>query len=155
MSPKSTQDSRLKTQDFPTDAEFLQKFEDCTWPSQRWNHRAHVKVAYLYLTSHPFEIALEKMRAGVKAYNAANNVPEGPDRGYHETVTQAWIRVVHAAIGESDPFANADAFCDAHPHLLEKKLLLQFYSRSHILSPKAKAGFVEPDLAPLPRIGES
>ena len=35
-----------------------------------------MKVAYLYLTKHPFHIALKKMRAGVKAYNAANNIPD-------------------------------------------------------------------------------
>ncbi len=145
--------SRLKTQDCPTDAAFLQQFESCSWPIENWDHRAHVKVAYLYLTDHPFHIAMEKIRAGVKAYNAANNIPEGPDVGYHETITQAWIRIVHAAIGESDSFAGADAFCDAHTHLLDTKLLLQFYSRSHIMSPNAKADFVEPDVKPLPRAG--
>ena len=32
-----------------TDGEFLSCFENCSLPFDQWNHRAHVKVAFLYL----------------------------------------------------------------------------------------------------------
>jgi hypothetical protein len=55
-----------------TDRELLRRFEARTLPFKEWTHRCHAKVAYLYLKKFPFARALERMRRGVKAYNAAN-----------------------------------------------------------------------------------
>mgnify|MGYP001135770165 CR=1 FL=1 len=55
------------------DRRFLGQFEDCTLPFEQWTHRAHVRVAYLYLSEHPFDEALSRMREGVQHYNATNN----------------------------------------------------------------------------------
>ena len=98
---------------------------------------------------------MEKVRLGIKAYNAANHVPEGPDRGYHDTVTCAWVTLVHMTLCEYGPAETADGFLDEHPELAEKKSLRLFYSRELMMSPRAKAEFVEPDLAPLPRSRKS
>ena len=132
------------------DRTFLRQFEDCTFPHDQWNHRAHIKVAYLYLRRFPLGEAIDRMRSGIQTYNAANNVPEGPNTGYHETITQAWMRIIGATINECGSSGSADSFCDEQPHLLDKRLLLRFYSRDRILSPEGKAGFIEPDLEPLP-----
>jgi hypothetical protein len=133
------------------DEAFLQAFETRTFPFDQWHHDAHIKVAYLYLRRHPLKEAIEKMRAGIKAYNAAHKVPEGPDRGYHDTVTVAWLRLVHLTLCEYGPAESAACFYEQHPELSQKKVLRLFYSRGLIMSPQAKAAFVEPDLAPLPR----
>ena len=61
----------------PDDAKFLQAFEECTLPFAEWRHRAHIKVAYLYLCALPFDAALNKARANIKRYNAATNTPDG------------------------------------------------------------------------------
>jgi hypothetical protein len=92
------------------------------------------------------------VRDGIKALNAAQKVPEGPDRGYHETMTQAWMRLVQASLLEYGPAESADSFYDQNPQLSEKKVLRLFYSRKLLMSPHAKTAFVEPDLATLPRI---
>ena len=139
------------------DGELLKSFEDLSLPFAQWTHRAHVKVAFLYLRAHPFAEALARMRRGIKAYNAANKVPEGPDRGYNETTTQAFLHLVAAtmaAYGESMPTPTADAFCDMHPQLMTRNALRFFYSPPRRMDPRAKSEFVEPDLAPLPRIGK-
>jgi hypothetical protein len=137
------------------DADFLHQFESRTLPFVQWTHRAHVKVAYLYLRAHPFDEALVRMRAGVKAYNAANHVPEGPDRGYNETTTRAFLHLIAATMRAYEcvfPTDSADAFCDAHPQLMTRHALRFFYSPARRMHPDAKATFVEPDLAPLPPI---
>ena len=41
-------------------------------------------------------------------------------------------------------------FCDTHPHLMQTSVLRLFYSPARRMDPKAKEGFVEPDLTPLP-----
>jgi len=133
------------------DDEHLRRFEDQSLPREVWHHRAHLKVAYLYLTRFSFEEALRKMRAGVKAYNAANGIADTPTGGYHETMTQAWLQLVHTTLCQFGPADSADAFFDAQTQLNEKRVLRLFYSRDRIMSAEAKATFIAPDLAPLPR----
>jgi hypothetical protein len=133
-----------------TDEELLQQFEDCTLPFDQWVHRTHLKVAYLCLTRYPFERAVEKMRSGIRAYNAAHQVPDEPTRGYHETMTMAWLRIIHAMLRVNGPADSADEFVSGQPQLWEKKNLRFFYSPELMMSPQAKREFVEPDLAPLP-----
>jgi hypothetical protein len=138
------------------DEEFLRAFEGCTLPFEQWRHRAHIKVAYLYLSylylcRFPYEQALEKIRENIKRYNAATNTPESLERGYHETITVAWLRLVHFTLCEYGPAATADQFLEAQEQLLNRKALRFFYSREQIVSWRAKAEFVEPDLAAFPR----
>jgi hypothetical protein len=135
----------------PDDDTFLQQFEDATWPLRDWHHPQHIKIAYLYLTRYPFDTAVAKMCAGVKKYNAAHNIPEGLDQGYHETMTQAWMRLVHFTLCEYGPAENANAFYEANPQLSQKKTLRFFYTRDVFMTPKAKAEFVPPDLIPFPQ----
>ena len=136
------------------DRDLLAQFESLTLPFAQWTHRAHVKVAYLYLRKErAFEAALAKLRRGIQAYNSANNVPESPTSGYNETTTHAFLRLIDAtlrAYGEVFPAPDADAFCDAHPQLLTRHALRLFYSPERRMHPDAKRRFVEPDLAPLP-----
>src|SRR5215212_3062820 len=100
------------------DCEFLKQFEDLSLPFEQWTHRAHVKVAYLYLRAHGFTEALQCLRRGIKSYNARNNVPDTPTSGYNETTTHAFLHLIAATIaayGETLPTPDADSFCDAHP----------------------------------------
>jgi len=134
-----------------TDPEFLAAFEACTIPHEDWNHRAHIRMAYLMLRRDSFDIALDKVRAGIQKLNARQNTPEALDRGYHETVTRAWLRLVDSAIRHYGPGEHFEAFAAQHPHLLCRTQLRVFYTRGRIMSWEAKRAFVEPDLAPLPR----
>jgi hypothetical protein len=137
------------------DREFLQQFESCTLPFGQWNHRAHLKVAFLLLRDHSFDEALDRMRAGVKKYNAAISVPEGPTSGYNETTTVAFMHLIRATVhaySDTFPTPTADAFCDTHPQLMSKHVLRLFYSPERRMHPEAKHTFVPPDLAPLPRV---
>ena len=137
------------------DAKFLSAFENCTLPFADWHHHAHLKVAYLYLRQFPFDEALAKARENIKRYNAATNTPETLERGYHETITIAWMRLVQFTLSEYGPASSAEEFLEAQEHLANRKALRFFYSRERLVSWKAKAEFVEPDLAPFPRSAKS
>jgi hypothetical protein len=134
----------------PADQSFLDAFENCTLPFAEWHHRAHLKVAFLYLRELSFAEALTKARANIQRYNAATNTPETLERGYHETITVAWLRLVQFTLSEYGAGATADEFLEAQEHLLNRKALRFFYSRDRIVSWQAKAEFVEPDLTPFP-----
>jgi hypothetical protein len=91
------------------------------------------------------------MCAGIRALNAAHKVADTPTGGYHETMTQVWIRLVYVTFREFGPSPSADEFVETHSQLLSKRAPLFFYSRGCIMSAEARSRFVPPDLAPLPR----
>ena len=132
------------------DEEFLRHFEDRTLTHAQWNHRAHLKVAYLYLLRFPFDDAFRRIRENIRALNAAHGVTDSPTRGYHDTITRAWLQLVHTTLAQFGPAETADAFLDAQSQLGNKRTLLLFYSRDLLMSAEAKASIVAPDLTPLP-----
>lgn len=135
------------------DAQLVQQFEECSLPFELWTHCCHVKIAYLYLRTFPFDEALDRIRSGIQRYNAANHVPEGPTTGYHETTTQAFVRLIAAtmhAYGEVLVTTDANSFCETHPQLLTRHVLRLFYSPSARTQPRAKSEFVQPDLTAFP-----
>lgn len=141
-----------------TDAELLHAFETQAIPRAAWTHRLHVRMAYLYLSQHPFAEALALIRTGIQRLNAANQVPEEPQvvaastqAGYHETTTFAWARLIHTTLMEHGPADSSDEFVDRQPHLLCSTLLRLFYSRDIWQEQDCKTRFVPPDLAPLPQ----
>ena len=137
------------------DAELLRQFQDVTLPFTLWTHRAHVKIAYLHLQKYPFDEALSRICIGIKRYNAANNVPESQTSGYNQTTTVAFLHLVAAVMRAYElafPVRTADEFCDTHPQLMSKHILRFFYSPIRRMHSDAKTKFIEPDLAPLPKI---
>jgi hypothetical protein len=132
------------------DEALLRAFEAAALTRAEWTHEAHVRTAWLYAARLPFEEALRRMRDGLRALNAAQGTPEGPMRGYHETLTQAWLRRVAAAVRASARDVDSRAFCERHPELLHRGCIDVHYSRERLFSPEAKRAFVEPDREPLP-----
>jgi hypothetical protein len=78
-------------------------------------------------------------------------IEDGLDRGYHETLTVGWLRILDAMMRVHGAEKDASTFLEKHTQLKSRVLLRLFYSRDRIISWDAKRGFVEPDLAPLPR----
>lgn len=132
-----------------SDQAFLREFESAAIPASRWMHRDHVRVAYLYLCELPFEDALLRLRAGITALNAANGVASTATSGYHETLTHAWARLVGGAVERPPCWPDFESFARANAALLDKQRLRDHYSKDRLLSPEARAAFVEPDLMPL------
>jgi N-formylglutamate deformylase len=134
-----------------TDDEFLSAFEACTlsYPGE-WDHRAHLRVADLHLDRFPLDEAIARVGRGIRRFNAAKGIPDLPDAGYHETLTQMWMRIVHglrSAVGRESGF---DAFLERHYYLGQKHLGRLFYSSERMMSARAKREYVPPDLTPFP-----
>lgn len=136
------------------DETLIRTFEELSLGLQEWTQRTHVAIAFLYLREHGFDGALDRLRHRIRAFNARYGIEESPTRGYNETTTVALLTLVETvrqACGAVIPAASAAEFCDAHPQLMSKHILRFFYSPERRMHPDAKARFVEPDLAPLPR----
>jgi hypothetical protein len=132
---------------------FLAAFEACTLRREEWTHRAHVRMAWLYLRRLPFEEALARIRSGIQKLNA--EVVQSA--GYHETITVALSRIIGARIRDDPRELHFDVFAAHEPDLLDGdcRILLSYYSRETIMTSRAKARFVPPDIAPLPMLGST
>jgi len=137
--------------DIGDDRSLWEMFDRGLIPCDQWHHKDHIRVAYLCLRRYPYDAAMSHFRAKIIALNAAHKVPDLPNRGYHETMTQAWLKLVYVTLCEYGPSETSESFYDQHPELSHKATLRLFYSRELLTSPRAKAEFVEPDLAALPR----
>lgn len=121
-----------------------------TLPKCEWTHAAHFAAAMWVLT-HPSLNAERDMPAVIRAYNEASGTPNTDSTGYHETITQASIRVARAFLADHPGAARAEALRKllASP-FGRSDWLLAHYSRDLLFSVEARRGWVEPDLSPLP-----
>src|SRR5262245_36791235 len=105
-----------------SDADLIIAFEQGMLPHEAWTHRAHVRVGYLYASQYGLEGALTRMREGLQRLNAAHGVPDVIDRGFHETITVAFMRLIVSACRQQ-AIRNSAEFCDANPELMTKDAL--------------------------------
>lgn len=59
-----------------SDDEFLSAFLDCSMPATGFNHRGHVRAAWLLLGRYPLEEAVEQTCAGIARLAAHLGAPE-------------------------------------------------------------------------------
>lgn len=132
-----------------TDDEFLHALECCTLPNHAFGHREHLRLAWLYLRRMSHDAAVTAMERSIRRYAARH----GAANKYHHTMTLVWMNLVASALvsggGDVDDFAS---FLQAHPALLDRDAPRRFFSAERLDSPAARTGWVEPDLAPLPRV---
>jgi hypothetical protein len=130
------------------DRRFRDDFESGVIEPAKFDHRAHVRLAYAYLVDADADTAAARMRAALLAFLRHHGID--PSK-YHETMTRAWILAVRHFMEISAPAASADAFIERNPMLLDSKIMLTHYSATLLFSDEARARFVEPDLGPIPR----
>jgi hypothetical protein len=113
--------------------------------ASRFGHRQHIHLTWLAVRHHGVPAAIALVSDGIQRTARYAGAPQK----YHATVSRAWVELVghHTAERAGADFA---AFIDHHPALLDKRLLTRFYRPATLGSTRAKAGWVEPDLAPFP-----
>ena len=128
------------------------RFEDGTVAQEEWTHRAHLTVGLWYASCLPYEKALAAVREGILRLNAAHGVPTTPARGYHETITRFYMRVLcdYVASEEERPVGSwPERVARLLSRYGDRELPLRHYTKDLLMSPEARLGWVEPDLLPL------
>jgi hypothetical protein len=128
--------------------EFLAAFEAGAYAPADFNHRAHVRLAYIYLAMNDVERATTLMRAANVNFLKHHGIT--PTR-YHETLTQAWILAVFHFMHRTPSALSAEDFVRQTPLLMDSRIMLTHYSAELLYSPRARQHFVQPDLDPIPR----
>lgn len=125
-------------------------FERCELPRAAWTHRAHLVMALWYLTHYGPDEGGERVRTGIKRFNAANGVAQTPNGGYHETITCFYLSVVARHLRDALPGTSlADLASTLVAAWGDKNRPLEYYSRARLFSWEARTGWVEPDLKEL------
>jgi hypothetical protein len=131
-----------------SDQEFRTAFEAGAYAPAAFSHRAHIRLAYVYLATNDVERAAALMRASLLNFLKVHGIT--PTR-YHETLTQGWILAVHHFMHRCPTAFSSDDFIAREPMLLDSRIMLTHYSTDLLFSDKARAAFVEPNLDPIPR----
>jgi hypothetical protein len=127
-----------------SDDDFLRALENCELLAREFGHTAHVRAAYLYLGRTEFAGALARMRHAVRNYAAHLGKP---DR-YHETITVAYLALIHERMYERGDGGGWESFAVANGELLDPGLLRQFYPPDLLESQTARRVFVLPRSMP-------
>ena len=130
------------------DREFQAAFEAGAFAPADFSHRAHVRLAYLYLAESDVNLALERMRGALLIFLSRHNIPASK---FHATLTRAWILAVDHFMHRTPAASSADDFIERNPVLLDSKIMLTHYSADLLFSDQARTEFVEPNLDPIPR----
>lgn len=124
----------------------LRRFDDCTLPRAEWTHGAHLTVALWYLLEFDWPEATERVRRGIRRYNAAHGIQTTPTGGYHETLTLFWLRAVRSFL--EDGRNEGRSLVSLANELVagaDSRLPLRHYTRARLFSAEARATWVEPD----------
>jgi len=130
-----------------SDRRFLAAFESCAFSADDFRHREHLRLAYIYLTLHPFAVALEKTETGLRRLLAHLGAPAAK---YHRTMTEAWLRAVDHVMHSSEATAGSEQFLEIADRLLDKEIMGTHYTPHVLWSDAARTSFVQPDLQPIP-----
>lgn len=122
------------------DRDFVEAFETCTLPSEQFPHRAHVRLAWLYLRDYSLLDALTRFVEGLKRYAASL----GAGSKYHETVTWAYMFLIHDRMARA-PFETFEDFAAANPDLFNG-VLEKYYSKETLSSDLARRTFLMPEM---------
>jgi len=137
----------LKHEASADDRAFRKAFEAFEVPAGDFDHRAHVRLAYIYLCEQTAEEASGSMKEALLGFLRHLGIGEAK---YHETITRAWIMAVAHFMALSPECRSAEAFIDQNPLLLDTKIMLSHYSAEVLFSPTARSEFVAPDIQQIP-----
>jgi hypothetical protein len=124
-----------------TDREFIDAFESCTLVD--FHHADHVRLAFLYLREETLLGAIERFSASLRRFAAHNGVPQL----YNETITWAYLLLIHERMQRGDAAPDFDTFRAANGDLFTWKpsVLDRYYVPGTLSSELAKKTFLFPD----------
>ena len=130
------------------DLTFKHQVESCAFPVADFDHPAHIRLAYVYLSDNTTDQAVIRVRdtlTGLLRY-----VGIDPAEKYHETLTEAWVLAVHHFMNKTDSATSADEFIEKNPMLLDTRIMMTHYSAEVLFSDEARQAFIQPNLDPIP-----
>lgn len=125
-----------------SDEELLRCFEDMSLPAAVFDHRQHVRVAWLFVRRDGMPDALGTFSAALRRFADG----KGAQELFHVTVTWAYLLLINER-DQLCPHACWESFAARNADLLSwKPSILDAYYTSNVLwSDRARQAFVMPD----------
>jgi hypothetical protein len=123
-------------------AELAEILDEIAPPGSGFRHRQHVHLAFITTRRYGTARAVSMISDWIRQLTA-----HAPQK-FNATVTRAWTEIVGYHVAADPAVTDFNAFAERYPALLDKRLLIRHYSAAVLASPQARAGWVEPDLAP-------
>jgi len=125
------------------DQDFLLQFRNCTLPPELFDHKAHLRLAWLQIKQYGIEQALENCCEHISGFASF----QGDDQKFNKTITTAAVYAVHYFMNEEITY---EEFISNNPRLLSdlKALINSHYSYDVFDVAKARDVFIEPDVQP-------
>lgn len=134
--------------------ELLSHFEAGREPPGGFHHREHVQAAWATLRREPLPAAIDRFREALRRYATA----QGAARIYHETVTVAFLLLIHERMARGPARESFARFAARNPDLFEARpsVLEAYYQTATLKSRLARRVFLMPDrLAATPWAGRT
>ena len=128
------------------DSEFLRTFHEGSIPSDEFRHRGYLRLAWLVLSRHSRIEAESIVAREIQRFAVANRA----SNSYHDTLTRFWVRLLGHAMENAPEAGSIDGLLANFPFLLDKSLPYRHWQEETFNSDRARTGWVEPDLFPLP-----
>jgi hypothetical protein len=118
----------------------IERFEAADIDPDRFDHEAHVYVAWLYVREYPLTEAIAKFDSGLK--RLVNKL--GAEGKYHATLTWFFMLLIAERAEDGEPWQvfrhrNADLVTGS------KETLSRYYNDDYLFSERARERFVLPD----------
>jgi hypothetical protein len=120
----------------------------CTLAKADWTHEAHLATCAWLILERPEILPERDLPAIIRRYNESVGGVNDETQGYHETITQLFIRGVRRSLKRSEGAGGLAARVNA---LLlgeegRREWPLRYYSRERLFSAEARLGWADPDL---------
>ena len=124
----------------------------CSLERSAWTHEAHLASCLWLLVERPDIVPERDLPALIRRFNESVGGVNDETQGYHETITQCFIRGARLYLERSEA---GRTLVDTVNGLLaapegRRDWPLAFYSRERLFSVPARLSLVAPDIAPLP-----
>ena len=140
---------------FPDDATVRrlgEGFLACALPRAGWTHECHLSTCCWLILERPDIVPERDLPALIRRFNESVGGVNSDTEGYHETITQVYIRGVRAFLARMEPglplVENVNALLLAPEG--KRGWPLRFYSAERLFSKEARLGWMEPDVAEVP-----
>ena len=136
--------------DYKTEEDILnliEGFKSRTLPAASWTHEAHLITGLWFNYKYSELEAICFLRRGIISYNISSGGENTSEKGYHETLTLFWCRILNNFVRKNEGLTLVD-LCDKFLKSTwsSKELPFEYYSREVLFSLQARATWVAPDL---------
>ncbi len=122
---------------------FIKELEDCTLPSEQFNHVGHLWTAWIYLKKFSLEEAISKTSESISRFA----ISAGATGKFHQTLTEATVIIISQRLSTA-PNESFSDFLKMNNDLVEnlRGVVLTHYSPELLDSSVARASFIQPDI---------